>query len=661
MSSRQWIVGRKRFWWALLGWCAGLTLLVYGRSLTLPFFFDDLVLLPFVAETPLAQLWREPAIFPYFRPLPPTFWRLSYLVWGGHQPIWLHGWNLLLHALNAWLVGYLVARLFPTGDQRPATGYPLLPFLSATLYLIFPFHFQAVPWVTAVYHLAVTTFILTSMATYLRYRQSGRARWAVVGGLAALAGLFTQETAVIILPLILTYEFITAGWRNFLGDFRAFARNILPWVLPLLLWLPLWLLTPRTTSELGLNNLETMGQNTAWIIQGLAFPLTWLSGWLKTAQGWNDLWTAVSLSLIALGGILFSQWRWRPTGLGGYAWAWCALASLPVLLLLPFAYLLSSPRLLTVTAVGAAWLWGELLARLVDRTALFRALAVALLFLAVLPAWNFLQGQMRFHTMLGDLYWQLTAETIAANESGATAVAINFPADLNAAQPRFALGHEGVVFVAVYVPIPNIVSAQTGQAAQLAMLRYDDTRPELPYLAGVLGEGQTWPALVASGASLRVFDSHYGEGAVTLAAAGSWPGVAAADGTMGEFSADDLATPVWLEDVMVTAVGDSLRVDITWRIEQPPPYSVTVFVQAFNEAGELVAQADGHPWARTYPMGQWPTGGVVGDTRFIPLGETIGQLDIGLYNNVTGERLSLLAADGLAGPDNQIRLNVEVE
>jgi protein O-mannosyl-transferase len=644
-------------WVLLFGWCAGLTLLVYGRSLTLPFFFDDLVLLPYVAETTLAQLWREPAIFPYFRPLPPTFWRLSYLAWGGHQPVWLHGWNLLLHALNAWLIGYLAVRLLPTSNQ-PATSNRLLPFLSAALYLLFPFHFQAVPWITAVYHLAVTTFILASVAAYLRFRQSGRWRWAWLGGLAALAGLFTQETAVLILPLILALELFSGDWRN-KSPLRAVALKILPWAMPLLLWLPFWLLTPRTTSELGLNNLETIGQNAAWIMQGVAFPFTWVGGWLRAAQGWNDLATAVFLSLLAVAVLLLGQWRGGGTRLGGYAWAWIALACLPVLLLLPFAYLLSSPRLLTVTAVGAAWLWGDLLARLAGRAAFARLLAVALLLLAVVPAWGFLQGQMRFHTMLGDLYWQLAEETVAANEMGKTAIAINFPADLNASERRFALGHEGVIFVAVYIPIPNIVSAQTGHPAQLDMLRYDDTRPELPYLAGVLGEGQNWPALVEAGDDLEVFDSRYGEAAIMLAAAGSWPEEAASDGAMGEFSAEGLATPVWLEGVGITAVANSLRVDMTWRIAQPPPYSVTVFVHALNAAGELVAQADGYPWARTYPMGQWPPGAVVGDTRFIPSAEPIKELRIGLYNNATGERLTLLAAEGLVGPDNQIRLEVD--
>jgi hypothetical protein len=199
----------------LLAWCGALTLAVYGRSLALPFFFDDLVLLPYVAETPLRQLWLEPAVFPYFRPLPPTFWRLSYVLWGAHQPVWLHGWNLLLQALNAWLVGYLAVRLLGQVRSRLPGKSWLLAGSSATFYLLFPFHFQATPWITAVYHLWVTTFILASVAAYERYCFTNQWRWAAAGSLVALAALLTQENGVLIAPLILVLALLSGGgWQR---------------------------------------------------------------------------------------------------------------------------------------------------------------------------------------------------------------------------------------------------------------------------------------------------------------------------------------------------------------------------------------------------------------------------------------------------------------
>jgi hypothetical protein len=519
----------------LLAWCGALTLAVYGRSLALPFFFDDLVLLPYVAETPLRQLWLEPAVFPYFRPLPPTFWRLSYVLWGAHQPVWLHGWNLLLQALNAWLVGYLAVRLLGQGAALPGKSW-LLAGSSATFYLLFPFHFQATPWITAVYHLWVTTFILASVAAYERYCFTNQWRWAAAGSLLALAALLTQENGVLIAPLILVLALLSGGgWR---GWWRTW-----PWLLPLLIWLPLWLAVPRTTSELGLNNLETIAQNGAWLLQGMAFPLTWLGGWLRDAGGWNDLGTAVALSFLALAVVAFVQWRLRrpPNALAWYPWAWSLLTGLPALLLLPFAYLLSSPRLLTLTAVGAAWLWAEALTLVAawgwQATAARRATAVALTVglaaLGLLPGWRFLDRQMTFHALLGDLYQQLTAVTVAANADGRTAVAINFPSEIGVSRPTFALGHEGIVFVVVYVPVSNIVSVQTGRSAQLAMLRYEDTRPTLPYRADVLGGGQNWPDLIAQPGALAVFDTDYGEAAISLKPAGAWADIAVVEPALG--------------------------------------------------------------------------------------------------------------------------------
>jgi hypothetical protein len=653
----------RTFWILLFLWSITLTLLVYGRSLTLPFFFDDLLLLPYVAETPLVQLWGEPAVFPYFRPLPATFWRLSYLVWGSHQPVWLHGGNLLLHAINGWLLAYLGVRLFSHHVPKPDYQIHILALSSATFYLLFPFHFQAVPWITAVYHLAVATFILASVTAYLQYRQSGRFRWAFLGGLLALAALFTQETGVLILPLVILLAFFT-GERHIWRSWATF----LPWAVPLSIWFPLWLLTPRTTSELALNNLETIGQNGSWLMQGAAFPLTWAGGWLHELWGWNDLGTALALSLLGLGSVAIAQARGYNTPLSGFAWGWCLLSSLVTLLLLPFAYLLSSPRLLTLMAVGAAWLWGEMLAHLLgtawqkrqqaSRAALSGALAAGLLLLAVGPAWLFLQKQMTFHTTLGRVYWQLTTETTAANAAGDAVVAINFPSTLGDRRSTFALGHEGIVFVAVYIPTDNIVTTQTGAPAHFRLLRHEDIRPEGDYMADVLGAGQNWPDIVDQTGSFTVLHTNFEEETISLWPAGAWPGVSVSGSDPAEFRVDP-ATSIWLDEGRATAEDDRLRVDLNWRIAQPPPYTVTVFVHAIGFDGSLVTQADGYAWASTYPMGQWPPGAVVQDTRFIPLTEEVQRVYVGLYDSVSGERLDAFIDGEHVGPDNSIRLTVE--
>jgi hypothetical protein len=658
------------FWFFLFLWSVILTLVVYGRSLTLPFFFDDLLLLPYAAETSLPQLWREPAVFPYFRPLPVTFWRLSYLAWGGHQPVWLHGVNLLLHALNGWLLAYLGARLFNLEARKPDYQTCFLALISVTLYLIFPFHFQAVPWISAIYHLAVATFIMGSVIAYLQYRQSGRFRWALLGGALTLAALFTQENGVLILPLVLILEIFFVGERRVWRSWAA----LLPWAAPLAVWLPIWLLTPRTTSEMALNNLETIGQNGSWLIQGAAFPLTWVGGWLRDAWGWNDLGAALVLSLLGLGGVAIAQARGYNTPLSRFAWIWCALGGLVALLLLPFAYLLSSPRLLTLMAVGAAWLWGELLTHLLAavwqkrrqriQAALTGALAVALLLLAVVPAYIFLQRQMTFHTMLGQLYWQLTAEVTAANASGNKVVAINLPAHIGR-QPIFALGHEGVVFAAAYIPPATIVTAQTGAPANFSLLRYEDIRPQTDYMVEILGAGQNWPDLVAQNEPFVVLQANYEAETISLRPAGEWlrataelPGAAVSSGDLAEFRLDP-TTSIWLDEGRATADGDHLRIDLVWRIDQPPPYSVTVFVHAIGADGGLVGQADGYPWARTYPMGQWPPGATVKDTRIIPVTAEARQVYVGLYDSLSGERLAVFFDGSHADPDNLLRLTVE--
>ena len=88
-----------------------LTLIVYGRSLTLPFMADDFFQLPFAAEQTTGEIWRSAGGLYYFRPIAFTLWRWSYLLFQGHNTFALHFLNVALHFLNAILIGWLADRL----------------------------------------------------------------------------------------------------------------------------------------------------------------------------------------------------------------------------------------------------------------------------------------------------------------------------------------------------------------------------------------------------------------------------------------------------------------------------------------------------------------------------------------------------------------------
>ncbi|MCA9959929.1 MAG: hypothetical protein KC443_12885, partial [Anaerolineales bacterium] len=146
-------------------WCTAVTALLYGTSLTLPFFFDDLVQLPYVESRSYLELWTR-AQLAYYRPLNFHLWKLFYDLLGEHNRLVNHGLNLLLHAANGWLVGWLAWKVWP---RKQAEQY-LRPFLSATLFLFFPFSYQGVPWVGSLNHLLAIFLMLLSLAAYLLWR-----------------------------------------------------------------------------------------------------------------------------------------------------------------------------------------------------------------------------------------------------------------------------------------------------------------------------------------------------------------------------------------------------------------------------------------------------------------------------------------------------------
>ena len=69
---------RKFHWSLFIAWCGLLTFLLYGSSLSLPFFFDDFVHYPFVEANGVADIWLTTDELAYYRPLNFTLWRLTF-------------------------------------------------------------------------------------------------------------------------------------------------------------------------------------------------------------------------------------------------------------------------------------------------------------------------------------------------------------------------------------------------------------------------------------------------------------------------------------------------------------------------------------------------------------------------------------------------------
>lgn len=658
-------------WLLFAGFVTAVVLLLYGGALALPFFFDDFVHYPFVEANSLARTWLTTDELAYYRPLNFSLWRFTYMAFERHNPVVDHAINLVVHGANGFIVGWLATWLWAwRGDRFPvvASSRPRVDwwrvYLSAALFLAFPFSYQAVPWVGSLSHILVTTLILLSLAFYVRMRRSDQALWGIPSLLMAFLAPFAHENGVLVMPLIVLLELTTPAavrrWRKAL-------KAALIWSLPLVVYLPIWLGLPRLEEgRLFGNSLEGVLQNSAYFLQGLFYPFTAFGGWLHTGRGVSDMTAVALLSVLGLVVALGVQLSSRASLRSLLPWLWYGVAALPAVLFLVFEYVINGPRLLMLASVGAAWLWADVAllfvrgARQGSRAhALRTAVAVAFAALLLWQNGRFIHERMAYHAMLGDGFQQVIAATTAANEAGEEAVFINFPSWLAPKRPTFALGHEGVLFWPDYVPPEMLMATHTGAFGELSFVRDDATRPELTdEFYGLTGPQPDWTALRTVPA--QVLKTEYGPanlalrpvGAVGPPAQESPPGAAS-------FRQDGGATGVDLLDAYATAVPGGVWVDLLWQTAEPPSQT-TVFVHLVDGAGNLVAQADGDPLGGIYPFERWRTGEIVRDRRWVPLPESEGlSVRAGLYQRENGERLTAVAADGAPLPEDAFTLAIE--
>ncbi|NJN54128.1 MAG: hypothetical protein HC804_04845 [Anaerolineae bacterium] len=502
-----------------------------------------------------------------------------------------------------------------------------------------------------------------------------------------LLAFFGHETAVVLPLLILLFE-ISRGWDAQTSK-RLFRACL--WFIPLLLWLLVWFNVPRTSTRVQINQAETLLQNSAYFAQGTAYSLTWVGGWLRDVQGWNDLVTAVSLSFIALVtavilqahcyyravlrpllGVHSAWWRFFASP-AAFPWYWIVLTSLPPILILSFGDTINSPRLLTVPGVGIVWLWGNVFvstwrwaasqpqAQTAVRRWFPRIIGGLLaLFCVLLLAQNlrFVSRYMGYHTMMGAAYQEAVQQTVAANEKGGTAVFINLPNELRDHTQTFPLGHEGVMFYVDYLPQPEIIGVQVARPVDMALLRFDDIRPVMPYAYGVMGAGNNWLNIAAKTNSPQIFATRYLTDHIDIVPVGQIDPPLPNTAPLARFVDDSSGDDVNLLDGYVRMEDGQVQVNLIWQKNRLSSPDVNIFVHVINAQGELIAQMDGFAFERTYPIAQWTEGSPFLDIRSMPAPVEDVQVHVGLYNGVTGQRLTAVDANQTIFVDNAVSLPI---
>jgi hypothetical protein len=110
----------------------------------------------------------------------------------------------------------------------------------------------------------------------------------------------------------------------------------------------------------------------------------------------------------------------------------------------------------------------------------------------------------------------------------------------------------------------------------------------------------------------------------------------------------DIASPQ--SGILTTAPNTALRLTLYWHVLAPMEISYTVFTHLLDAKGQLWAQKDNPPVRGSYPTTDWRVGETIVDKYdiIIPPNAPAGryELEVGLYDATTGQRLPLLDKTG---------------
>jgi len=111
--------------------------------------------------------------------------------------------------------------------------------------------------------------------------------------------------------------------------------------------------------------------------------------------------------------------------------------------------------------------------------------------------------------------------------------------------------------------------------------------------------------------------------------------------------------------------GDSLAVTLYWQSSAKMDQDYTVFVHLLDENDLILAQRNTFPGLGSFPTALWQVGDAIADTYTLMLPETTyapssAQLEVGLFEFATGERLLVYGPTGEPAGDNVRFQEIEV-
>ncbi len=653
---------------AFLIFIAGLA--VYGYAVFLPYHIDDFVHFRWVSVHTLAQVWTSAAGLSYFRPLPFTIWELVRAWSGGFPPVVEHAINVVIHALNGMLLFELI-RL----HRQDASGKTLVAIIVAFLFLLFPFSYQAVPWVGSLTHPLVTFLMLGSMVAFIVGREKHRGVLVLLSLLLALLAPFANETGVLIAPLLTLFYLTLAGstsLRRELGKVRIF------WAFSLMAVLALFWLRSHSGLTMQPVDLTSRWQNAVYFLQGLAYPVAPLAEQLKLhLPGLSDLASVLSICLPALAILVWLSVRLGYARQVLFAVGWYVVAIAPAWLMLDFSYVVDGPRLMYEASPGATVLWALPAAMVLEQVIanpshgknLMAPMSIRRLWVGLAAATLLtiatLIGSVSFLTERADMYWQTRQATqglLAAvkdlPDTKQPILSVNFPAWFAPKSPTYALGHEGVSFIPTYSSPIDLVWAMIGREYVIPNVVVHEL--QLHWRYNYLNYGRVFklPDIqpMLRDARKVLFTSYRLNDLVTY-------DVGNLEKVNQPRPAHYLAVysgTLVLVDGEWQREGNTLQVTLRWQSWLTLTQEVRTFVHLQDDSGALVAQEDGLPLMGVADPLWWQPGDQWRDMRVIVLPTDLRPgrytLRAGVYPASGGNRFIARDPQGKRYPEDSATL-----
>ncbi len=605
-----------------------LTGLLYGSTLSLPLFSDDLLQIPWLASISWRELWTTPSPYGYYRPLWYTLWR----VWGPipgdptRLPWRLHLLNVIAHIAAAWLIGLLVTTWMHSRRERV-----LAAAVATTIVVLFPFSRQAIAWPGAVYNPLVSAMAAGALLAYDRGRRGHGTHWIGLALLLALLVPLTYESGMLVGPLVAFAEVI--GWMKKRWEHRSW------WPLAFgglfLLMMALW----RTMRGAGVTGFglkpADLWHNASYLVQGLVYPTAPLA---QRLVSWGGIDPKLALWIVALPTLALLSWSAlrRYPGLFWLGAGWFALFAAPPLVSMEADWFALAPRFLYTTAGGMAMIWAAALsAWIANKHSAWRlALSGLVIAAALIPAGLFVRDGVRLYGMAGESIWE--AAEAASREH--PILLVNLPRRITPHDRTYPLGFEGITPLPMRVTAEGLAHVHTGLRDAARAVAFGIVAADQPtsYSYQLFGQTVGWEEVMSAARQARaVHLTRYEDERIYLVEAGGVEERASYGEPLARFG-----DRVTLLNARGTCDEDGqVRIVARWQIEEKVESDATIFAHLLRPDGTLVAQADGYPLRGMLPFWLWERGEVVRDVRRFapaPPGEYV--VKMGVWDLASGER-----------------------